>query len=156
MFRREINSEIEISASPEEVWKALTDFEAFREWNPFIRPVVGEAVEGTRLRVQMRPPGGRAVAFRPRVTKVVPNRELRWKGRLWISGLFDGEHIFEIEPLGPERVRFVQREVFSGLLAPFMAKSIDHALSGFGEMNRALKERVEAGIRPDRSLINNQ
>ncbi len=145
MFRREINSEIEISASPEDVWKALTDFESFREWNPFIRPVVGEAEEGARLRVQMRPPGGRAIAFRPRVTKIVPNRELRWRGSLWLSGLFDGEHIFEIEPLGPERARFVQREAFSGLLVPLMAKSIDQALSGFGEMNRALKERVEAG-----------
>jgi hypothetical protein len=145
MFNREINSEIEISASPEDVWKALTDFEAFREWNPFIRPVVGEAKEGARLRVQMRPPGGRAVAFRPTVTKVVPNRELRWKGKLWLSGLFDGEHIFEIEPLEAERVRFVQREAFSGLLGPLMTKSIDQALSGFEEMNRALKKKVEAG-----------
>ncbi len=145
MFRKEIRDEIEILASPEEVWKALTDFEGFRDWNPFIRPVVGQAVEGARLRVQIRPPGGRAVAFQPKVTKVAPNRELRWKGRLWVSALLDGEHIFEIEPLGPERSSFVQREVFSGLLVPLMAKSIDQTLAGFGEMNRALKERIEGG-----------
>ena len=145
MFRKEIRDEIEIQVPPESVWKTLTDFESFREWNAFMRPVVGEAVEGARLRVQTRPPGGRAMAFRPKVTKVVSNRELRWKGRLWIHGLFDGEHIFEIEPLGPERVRFVQREVFSGLLVPFMAKSIGQTLSGFEEMNRALKEKLEAG-----------
>jgi hypothetical protein len=156
MFRKEIKSDIEILASPEAVWKALTDFEAFREWNAFMRPVVGEAEEGARLRVQISPPGGKAVAFRPVVTKVVPNRELRWKGRLWLSGIFDGEHIFEIEPRGAERVSFVQREAFSGLLVPFMAKSIDQTLSGFEEMNKALKERVEAGIRPDQSLINNR
>ena len=42
-------------------------------------------------------------------------------------------------------MKFVQREVFSGLLVPFMAKSIDQTQLGFGEMNRALKERVEAG-----------
>jgi hypothetical protein len=111
-----------------------------------MRPVVGETKEGAKLRVQLRPPGGRAVAFRPKVTKVVSNRELRWKGRLWLSGLLDGEHIFEIEPLGPERVRFVQREVFSGLLVPLMAKNIENqTLPGFGEMNRALKEKLEAG-----------
>jgi len=86
------------------------------------------------------------MAFRPRVTKIVSNRELRWLGRLWIPGLLEGEHIFEIEPLGPERVRFVQREVFSGLLVPLMAKRIEEqTLPGFGEMNRALKERVETG-----------
>jgi hypothetical protein len=145
MFRKEIRGEIEILASPQKVWKALTDFEAFRDWNPFIRPVVGEAEEGSRLRVQIKPPGGRAVAFRPVVTQVIPDRELRWKGGLWLPALFDGEHIFEIETLGAERVRFVQREAFSGLLVPFMAKSIDQTLSGFEEMNRALKERVEAG-----------
>jgi hypothetical protein len=146
MFRKEIRSDIEIQASPEAVWKTLTDFESFREWNAFMRPVVGETKEGAKLRVQLRPPGGRAVAFRPKVTKVVSNRELRWKGRLWLSGLLDGEHIFEIEPLGPERVRFVQREVFSGLLVPLMAKNIENqTLPGFGEMNRALKEKLEAG-----------
>jgi hypothetical protein len=146
MFRKEIRDEIEILASPEAVWKALTDFEAFREWNAFMRPVVGEAEEGAKLRVQIRPPGGKAMAFRPRVTKVVQDGELRWKGRLWIPGLLDEEHIFEIEPLGPDRVRFVQREVFTGLLVPLMAKRIvGQTLPGFEDMNRALKERVEAG-----------
>jgi len=146
MFRKEIRDEIEILASPEAVWKALTDFEAFREWNAFMRPVVGEAEEGAKLRVQIRPPGGKAMAFRPRVTKVVQDGELRCKGKLWIPGLLDGEHIFEIEPLGPDRVRFVQREVFTGLLVPLMAKRIvGQTLPGFEDMNRALKERVEAG-----------
>ncbi|HPJ30906.1 MAG TPA: SRPBCC domain-containing protein [Methanothrix sp.] len=65
--------------------------------------------------------------------------------RLWMPGLFDGEHIFEIEPLGPESVKFIQREEFSGLLVPLMARTIDQTLTGFEEMNRALKERVEAG-----------
>jgi hypothetical protein len=143
MFRKEIRDEIEIRGSPEAVWKVLTDFESFVEWNSFMRPVVGVAEEGARLRVQIRPPGGRAMAFRPKVTKAVPNRELRWLGRLFLPGLLDGEHIFEIEPLGPEAVRFVQREVFRGLLVPLMGKRIEETLSGFGEMNRALKERVE-------------
>ena len=71
MFRKEISGEIEILASPEAVWKALTDFEAFRDWNPFMRPVVGEAEECAKLKVQIRPLDGRAIAFMPKVTKVV-------------------------------------------------------------------------------------
>lgn len=145
MFREEIRDEVEILGSPEAVWRVLTDFEAFRDWNPFMRPVVGVASEGARLRVQIRPPGGRAMAFRPRVTRVVGDRELRWLGRLWMPGLFDGEHIFEIEPLGPNRVRFVQREVFTGLLVPLARGRLqEETLAGFREMNRALKERAEA------------
>lgn len=151
MFREEISDEIEIRAGAEPVWRVLTDFEGYSEWNTFMRPVVGAAEVGARLRVQIRPPGGRAMAFRPRVTAVVPQEELRWKGRLWAPGLLDGEHVFEIDPLGPDKVRFVQREIFRGLLVPFVSKKIlDQTVAGFGEMNRALKERVEAdrGIGP--------
>jgi len=146
MFREEISDEIEIRAGAEAVWKVLTDFEGYSEWNTFMRPVVGAAEVGARLRVQIRPPGGRAMAFRPRVTAAVPQRELRWKGWLWAPGLLDGEHLFEIEPLGTDKVRFVQREIFRGLLVPFVSKKIlDQTVAGFGEMNRALKERVEVG-----------
>ncbi|AET65241.1 SRPBCC domain-containing protein [Methanothrix harundinacea] len=145
MFRVEIRDEVEIRGSPEEVWRILTDFEAYRDWNPFIRPVVGVASEGARLRVQIRPPGGRAMAFRPRVTRVARGRELRWLGRLWLPGILDGEHIFEIEPLGPDRVRLVQREIFSGLLVPLARGRIrEETIAGFREMDRALKERAEA------------
>ena len=146
MFRKEIRDGIEIRAGAEAVWKVLTDFEGYSEWNSFIRPVVGEAEVGARLRVQIRPPGGRAMAFRPRLTAVVPQRELRWKGRLWAPGLLDAEHVFEIEPLGTDTVRLDQREIFSGLLVPFVSKKLlDRTVAGFREMNRGLKERVEAG-----------
>ncbi|MDF0589578.1 SRPBCC domain-containing protein [Candidatus Methanocrinis natronophilus] len=144
MFREEISDEIEVLAGAGAVWRVLTDFEGYSEWNTFIRPVVGAAEVGARLRVQVRPPGGRAMAFRPRLTAVVPQRELRWKGWLWAPGLLDGEHVFEIEPLGPDKVRFVQREIFRGLLVPLVSKkTLDQIVAGFGDMNRALKERVE-------------
>jgi hypothetical protein len=65
-------------------------------------------------------------------------------GHLFVPGLFDGEHVFQIEPLGPERVRFVQAERFTGLLAPLMMRFIEPGTSqGFEAMNRALKARAE-------------
>jgi len=55
-----------------------------------------------------------------------------------------GEHCFTIEALDEKGVRFVQHEKFTGLLVPFMAKSLDkNTKSGFEAMNRALKERAE-------------
>ncbi len=85
------------------------------------------------------------MTFRPTVLKADPNRELRWLGRLRVPGLFDGEHSFTIQPLEENRVRFVQREAFKGLLVPLFARSLDtNTLRGFGEMNRALKKRAEA------------
>src|SRR2546428_6274197 len=141
---KELSAEIEIEAPPERVWQILTDFPKFFEWNPFIRQMSGEPKTGARLRVRLEPPGGRAMTFKPKMLNVEPHRELRWLGRLWIPGLFDGEHIFTIERLDEKRVRFIQREKFTGLLVPFMAKGLDRdARRGFEEMNRALKERAE-------------
>ncbi len=41
----ELNSEIEIGASPERVWQLLTDFDRSPAWNPFIRSISGRAEE---------------------------------------------------------------------------------------------------------------
>ncbi len=82
--------------------------------------------------------------FKPIVIKAEPNRELRWLGHLWIRGLFDGEHIFTIEPLGVNRVHFIQRELFNGLLVPIFSHSLEkNTKRGFEEMNRALKAKAE-------------
>jgi len=141
---KELQSEIEIQASAERVWQLLTDFAGFPQWNPFIRRVSGNAQVGKRLEVNIQPSGMSGMTFRPTVLKVVPNRELRWIGHFLVSGLFDGEHIFTIEPYGTNRVRFVQREIFTGLLVPLFARKLDtDTRRGFEEMNRALKVRAE-------------
>ena len=141
---KELRTEIEIQASAERVWQLLTDFPSFPQWNPFIRKASGNIRVGERLEVNIQPSGASAMTFRPTVLKVEPNRELRWLGHLLISGLFDGEHIFTIEPLGEGRVRFTQREVFTGLLVPLFARGLDtDTRRGFEEMNQALKTRAE-------------
>ncbi|HYV09135.1 MAG TPA: SRPBCC domain-containing protein [Thermoplasmata archaeon] len=142
---KEIRTEIDIEASAVRVWDFLTDFPAFPEWNPFIRRISGEAKVGTKLEVLMQSSGTRGMSFRPTVMKVERDRELRWLGRLGVPGLFDGEHIFEIEDLGPKRVHFVQRERFRGILVPLLARSLERdAKRGFEEMNQALRTRAEA------------
>jgi len=147
----ELRTEIEIDAPAERVWAVLTDFDRFPDWNPFIRRIRGNVQVGSRLDVFIGASGTREMRFRPTVMKVVPNRELRWLGRLGLPRLFDGEHIFQIEPLGSMRARFIQREQFRGLLAPLLARSLNRdARRGFEEMNRALRARVNgsAASRP--------
>lgn len=141
---KELRSEIEIQASAERVWKLLTDFASFPQWNPFIRRASGNIQVGKYLEVNIQPSGASGMTFRPIVLKVDPNRELRWIGHLFISGLFDGEHIFTIEPFETNRIRFAQREIFTGLLVPIFARKLDiDTRRGFEEMNRALKIRAE-------------
>jgi hypothetical protein len=72
------------------------------------------------------------------------DRELRWIGSLGVPGIFDGEHTFRIESISANRVRFVQEERFSGVLAPLILRVVrESTLQGFEAMNRALKSRAE-------------
>src|SRR5918997_986201 len=141
---KQLNTQIEIDAPAKRVWEVLTDFASYPQWNPFIRHISGRPAPGERLQARLAPPGGRAMTFKPKVLTAEPDRELRWLGRLPVPGVFDGEHSFTIEPLEENRVRFVQREAFKGLLVPLFARSLEtNTQRGFKEMNRALKERAE-------------
>jgi hypothetical protein len=144
MFRRRIVSEIRIEAPAERVWAILTDFAATPQWNPFIREISGDLAEGGRLAIRVVPPGGRGMRFRPRIVALRPGRELRWRGRLLLPGLFDGEHYFLLAPDG-ERTTLVHGEDFSGLLVGILGGALDATEKGFQAMNVALKTRAEAG-----------
>src|SRR5829696_6902491 len=120
MAERSIETRIDIDAPPSRVWEVLTDQQSVAIWNPFIRSMAGPLKEGGRLLVEIAPPNQRAMTFRPKVLRVVPDRELRWLGTLLIPGLFNGEHYFLLTPAGHEATRFTQGEKFSGILVtPF-------------------------------------
>ncbi|WP_410509064.1 SRPBCC domain-containing protein [Methanosarcina hadiensis] len=140
--RKEICSEIIVNASAFRVWQVLTDFEAYQQWNPFIRKVDGVARHGSRISAQMHL-GNHTMTFRPAVLTVKPDRELRWIGHLFIPGIFDGEHSFIIEPLNENQVLLVQREGFNGILVPLFTSVLKDTEKSFNDMNRALKQRVE-------------
>jgi hypothetical protein len=141
-----IHTEIDIEAPAERVWHILTDFASFPQWNPFIPHATGEPKVGAGFEVRIRPPGSRGMTFRPKVLRAELARELRWLGRLWMPGLFDGDHSFLLVSLGPARTCLVQKETFTGWLAPLLLKWMgDATRQGFEEMNRALKARAEKG-----------
>jgi hypothetical protein len=145
---KEVRSEIEISSFPENVWRILTDFASYDQWNPFINKIVGLPREGDKIEIYLETPGGKKRKYSPRITKIEEGRELRWFGKSSIPGFLNAEHIFTIDELEPEHVRFIQREVFDGLLTRVFGKGLDTDVrQGFIDMNDALKKRVERGNR---------
>ena len=144
---REVSVEIEISASASSVWQVLTDFARYPEWNPFVRSVSGELVDGGELSVTTASLLGIQLNFQLKVDSIHENSGMRWLGQTIKPGLLDGRHYFEIHERSPDRVRFVQYEEFSGTMVPF-AWPVLSPLSrrGFESMNKALKERVEQGL----------
>ncbi|MFC3058717.1 SRPBCC domain-containing protein [Paenirhodobacter populi] len=140
--RAAIVTEVGIDAPPAQAWALLGDPESYRDWNPFIVSLQGELAEGARLTATMRPQAGREMTFRPTVLKVAPERELRWRGRLLLPRILDGEHYFLLEQRDGG-TRLVHGERFRGLLLWFIDARQFRA--DFDRMNMALKARLEIG-----------
>lgn len=138
-----IKTEILIDAPVEEVWKIFTDFEKYPLWNPFIKSLKGEMKAGEKLTVFLQPPNGMGMTIKPQLLIYKPNMELRWKGKLGIKGIFDGEHYFLLEKQGDKQTRFVHGENFSGFLIPLMGGLLKKTKIGFESMNKALKDQCE-------------
>jgi hypothetical protein len=142
LFR--LSTSIEIAANSSTVWNILIDFNKYGDWNPFIRSIEGRPMVGTRLNVFLQPSGTKGMRFRPKLLELSEEVRIRWLGRLWIPGLFDGEHSFSISNNSDGTVRFMQEETFRGMFVPLLRKSLENDTKrGFEEMNRALKARSE-------------
>jgi len=141
---KELRTEITITTTPDKVWAILMNFNNYPNWNPFIKSIKGEAIKGKKLTAHIVPPGTKGMTFKPRVLTVNTNNQLRWKGRLLLPGLFDGEHFFEIIDNGNGTVTFIQREQFRGIFVPLFKNKLDkNTKAGFEQMNAKLKELAE-------------
>lgn len=138
---KSIRVETPLSAPAGLVWDVLTDFPRYGEWNPLITSIEGELRPGARLHVTLELPGRKPRTLTPTVAALEPARRLRWLGRLWVPGLFDGEHSLEIEQ-DDGAVLFVHREDFRGVLVPMVGKVLSETRAGFAAMNDALVQRV--------------
>ncbi|HRJ60785.1 MAG TPA: SRPBCC domain-containing protein [Azospirillaceae bacterium] len=149
MSESELVTSVCIQAPPSRVWSVLTDFPAYAAWNPFLTSVQGDLRLGARLTIRLAPPGKPAVSVRPTITALEPCKRLVWQGFALAPGFFDGEHGFELEPLGQTACRLTHAERFSGVLVAVVGPLLlDSTRLGFVNMNNALKLRAESDIPP--------
>ena len=136
-------SEIEIQSTPERVWDVLTDFDKYPEWNPLLCRAEGKLIIGEKVYLTAKSASSE-MNLLCTVLTVEPNRQYSWEFHVGLPILFRGEHIFRIEPIDEHKVRFIDREVFHGLLVPLQAKNLEtNAKPAMIAMGKALKERVE-------------
>ena len=142
-MKHRLHTEINIDATPQAVWRILTDLDRYGEWNPFVVSSSGTVAPGARLTNRLQPAGGKSRTFKPNVTIVEPPRTFEWFGHLGFPGIFDGRHRFELTET-PTGTHFIQQEDFSGLLVRLFRRSLDDdTVAGFNAMNKALKARAE-------------
>jgi hypothetical protein len=141
---KEIRTEIELYSCVSAAWKVLTDFSAFRTWNPVIIQIIGEARLGEKLKISVRTSKGKNRIYRPTITKLEENHELRWKGKSFIPGFLNGERIFIFQEISREHIRLLHSELFSGFGTIIAGRRlIEDVESNLQQMNSAFKKRVE-------------
>ena len=146
-MRTVINTTINTDADRREVWEVLTNFPAYGEWNPFMDRIEGTPSVGNKLRVHIKPPNGRGLTFKPKVLVATPEHELRWLGRLWPGGLFDGEHFWVLTANADASTRVTHGEEFSGIFVAATKGTFRNTDAGFAAFNDALKKRIEGRAR---------
>lgn len=137
--RKEIVTQITLDASPQDVWAVLSDGKRYGEWNPFIIDMQGPIEKGAKIRNTMQPTAKRQMVFKPKILVAKPNQELRWLGRTFLPGIFDGEHYFLLRGAGEQTV-LTHGEKFSGIGLWFL--DVEQFQRNFEEMNGALKQRL--------------
>lgn len=139
-----IETNIVIDSTPEKIWDVLTNFEEYELWNPFMTKVVGNAILGSKIEVNIKTISGKNRSYYPIITKCEINKELRWRGKSFLPGVFDGERVFILEKSDDDKVSFSHKEIFSGLGVKLVGNKLDENLrEGFVRMNEALKVRAE-------------
>ena len=144
-MKLELNTSIEINATPKQVWKTFSEFDQYKERGFFVSKVEGKMEEGQVISITA---GG--TSFKPALISYKPEKEMVWIGRLWIKGLFDGKHQFYLVANGDGTTTFQHKEDFSGLLVPLFKKQLlEKIKQGFIDMNHKLKALVENSIHTD-------
>jgi hypothetical protein len=139
-----LETRITINASAAKVWNVLTDFKSYPYWNPFVIKLEGDAMEGNQISVNLKMEGSKPQTFQPVVLKSEQRKEFRWKGKLFVSGLFDGEHYFILKAISENKTELIHGENFSGVfVGPIWSLIGEKTKNGFKAMNEALKHRVE-------------
>ena len=101
-----IETNIVIDSTQEKIWDVLTNFEEYELWNPFMTKVVGNASLGSKIEVNIKTISGKNRSYYPIITKCETNKELRWKGKSFLPGVFDGERVFVLKKSDDDKVSF--------------------------------------------------
>src|SRR3712207_9495294 len=67
----------------------------------------------SKLEIHLRTKGGKNRIYKPTITKVEPNHELRWFGKSIFPGMLNGERIFTLDSVGINNVLFIHRQIRS-------------------------------------------
>lgn len=129
-----------IHAEPQVIWDLLTEASAYPDWNPAVLGIEGDIEEGNKIKLTSIVNPDRQ--FKLNVTDVRPPNHMVWWDGMPL-GLFKGVRTFRVSPTGDGQSEFQMEEVYSGLMAPLITKSIPDQTDSFNQFADGLKEAAE-------------
>jgi hypothetical protein len=141
----EVRHEVVIDSRVEKVWQAVIDFSNYKQWNSQLSYFGGAIVPTVRLHLKLSAEGAKPYEFKPLVSHYKENEVFGWIAKTGITGVFDGEHFFELKAKDNEQTLLVNREEYRGVLSLFMKQlpAMKAASKGFEKMNLELKHYFE-------------
>jgi hypothetical protein len=97
---------------------------------------------GNIFEVTVKLPGRKALTFESQVVNITEGRDISFRGAPK-KGLTSEDHLFSLEVLRPDRTRFTQRIVYSGIVVPMAGGVLRDTQQGVHGMNEAMKARLE-------------
>jgi hypothetical protein len=128
-----------IQATPESIWRLLTDAPNYSRWNTTVDRVDGRIALGETVTVHAKVAAGRA--FPVKVVAFDMPTHMVWSSGMPL-GLFKGERTYQLRVVAAG-VEFAMREDYTGLLAPMITGSIPDLQPAFDEFAACLKARAE-------------
>jgi carbon monoxide dehydrogenase subunit G len=135
-------TEIEINATPEQVWSVLTDWKSLKDWSSsFIGISTEKMVKGEIFVSYFKNTiTGKTIEFEHICTEYVEGERFGWSGH--IAGKAKDHHIYSVIPSKNGTTIFRQEDGLHGsTFFNFLAKY--QMMTMYSKFNQELKERVE-------------
>ncbi|MGR4867006.1 SRPBCC family protein [Caulobacter sp. LARHSG274] len=143
-MQRAVEHRIGVQAPAEIVWEVISDFAAWKDWNPIHPRMEGELRIGTPLVVEVVIGDAPPATIQPVVQDWVPYEQLHWRTKR-LRGFVTAIRYIEIDKKGDQNAIFSNGELFMGPLVRFVSRDERRRLrAAYTRMGEAVRDRAEA------------
>ncbi len=135
IFSRQTTVSVDIAASPETIWKLLTDAASYPAWNSTILEMNGKIAAGGKIELRAKLAPTRV--FKLKIKEFVPHQRLVWGDAM-------GTRVFTLSENSNNRTCLTMSEKIGGPLFPLFARMIPPFDESFNQFAADLKTACEA------------